>query len=113
MGSPYNFCEIELVGFDKLSLSKYGWQDKYVWTDDSSKLVLIKFDFENNTPGFHFFIINTNTGETKQSGRYLGLINEISIANNKIVINKFLYDKAKTELGKLCCEVDEEFEIFD
>jgi hypothetical protein len=112
MGSPYSTCEIELIGFDKVSIAKNGWQDKYAWSRDSSKLVLIKLDFENNIPAFHFFIINVDTGETKESNKYFGLVNEISIEDNTIVINKFIYDKLKSKPGKVCCEVDEKFEIF-
>ena len=111
MGSPYSFCEIELIGYNKVHLVKYGWQDKYAWNSDFSKLVLIKFDLENNDAGFRFFVIDVNAGTTKESKRYFGLINTISIVDNKIVINKFLYDKLKSEPGKLCCEIDEEFEM--
>jgi hypothetical protein len=111
MSSPYNTCEIELVGFEKLKLPKGGWQDKYVWTDDSKKLILIKWDFENNEPGFHLFLIDTETGQTKESPRFFGLPNSVSVIRDKIKINKFLYNKEKSSAGKLCCEVDEEFEF--
>jgi len=111
MGSPYNFCEIELIGYNKVHLAKNGWQDKYAWNSDYSKLVLVKFDLENNDAGFRFFVINVDTGETEETKRYFGLINQISIVGNKIVINKFIYDKIKSEPGNLCCEFDEEFEI--
>ena len=111
MGSPYNNCDIELVGFDKLKLQKSGWQDKYAWADDSKKLILIKWDFENNEPGFHLFLIDTETGQTKESPRLFGLPNNISLIGDKIKVNKFLYDKEKSRASKLCCEVDEEFEF--
>ncbi len=65
MGSPYSHCDIELAGFDKIKLPKSGWQDKFAWTDDSKKLVLIKWDFENNDPGFHLFHIDIETGLTR------------------------------------------------
>src|SRR6185437_17168936 len=104
MGSPYNFCEIELIGYNKVHLAKNGWQDKYAWNSDYSKLVLVKFDLENNDAGFRFFVINVDTGETEETKRYFGLINQISIVGNKIVINKFIYDKIKSEPGNLCCE---------
>jgi len=67
MGSPYNTCEIELVGFDKVRLAKNGWQDKYAWTSDFSKLVLIKLDFENNTPGFHLFVIKCHYRQSRRN----------------------------------------------
>lgn len=111
MGSPYNNCDIELIGFEKLKLPKAGWQDKYAWSEDSKNLLLIKWNFQNNVPGFHLFLINTETGQTKESPRFTGLPNNISITGNKIKINKFLYDKEKTKSGNPCCEVDEEFEF--
>jgi hypothetical protein len=112
MGSPYSFCEIELIGYNKLNLPKRNaWQDKYAWNSDYSKLVLIKFDLENNDAGFRLFIINVKTGEATESKRYFGLINNISIFDEKVIINKFLYDKQKSEPGNLCCEINEEHDI--
>jgi hypothetical protein len=111
MGAPYNSCKIELVGQDKINLPKASWQDKYAWTNDSKKLVLIKWDFENNEPGFHLFYIDTETGRTIESKRIFGLPNSISIVDNKVTINKFLFDKTKSVAGKLCCQVNEEFEF--
>lgn len=111
MGSPFNSCDIEIVGFDKIKLPKCSWQDKYAWTDDSKKLLLIKWNFENNDPGFHLFLIDTETGQKKESSRLLGLPTNVSIIGNKIKISKFLYDKKKSVAGKLCCEVEEEFEF--
>lgn len=46
MGSLYNCCDIELVGFNKTKLFVGGWQDKYVWSNNSEHLILIKWDFE-------------------------------------------------------------------
>ena len=111
MGSPYNSCNIEFVGFDKLKLPEVGWQDKFAWTNDSKKLILIKWDFENNIPGFHLFLIETETGITKESERLMGLPNSISISGYKVKLNKFLFNKEKTEPGKLCCEIEEEYEF--
>src|SRR5688572_18477984 len=93
MGSPYKHCEIELVGSDKIKLPKAGWQDKYAWTIDSKRLVLIKWgDFENNLPDFYLFLIDTETGNTKESSRLSGLPNDISIAGEKVKLNKFVFD---------------------
>jgi len=111
MGSPYNHCHIELIGFDKMMLPKAGWSDKYAWTDDSKRLVLVKWDFENNIPGFHLYFINTENGEVFESPRIFGLLSDISIAGKKVRITKFLYNKEKSEPGKLCCDVNEEFDF--
>lgn len=35
MGSPYNFCDIDLKGTDRIALPKATWQDKVAWTDDA------------------------------------------------------------------------------
>jgi hypothetical protein len=111
MGSPYNSCKIELLGQNKIHLPKARWQDKYAWTNDSKKLVLIKWDFENNEPGFHLFYIDIETGKTVESKKISGLPNTISIVDNKITVNKFLFDKTKSVPGNLCCNVNEEFEF--
>jgi hypothetical protein len=111
MGSPYNSCYIELVGFHKLKISSHGWQDKFAWSEDSEKLVLIKWNFENNQPGFHIFSIETETGKTKESERIIGLPNSFSILDNKVKLNKFLYNKEKSKTGNLCCNIDEEYEL--
>lgn len=111
MGSSYNNCNIELVGTDKIKLPNGGWQDKYAWSENSEALALIRWDFENNIPGFHLFLIDTKTGQTKESPRIFGLPNSISFAADKIKINKFLYDKAKTKSGQLCCTIEETFDF--
>jgi hypothetical protein len=109
MASPYHTCEIELVGFDKIQLPRYGWQDKYAWSADNSNLVLVKWDFTDNEPGFRFFVIDTAAGSIRESERIFGLINDMAIEGNKIKYNKFLLDRQKSRPGNLCCNTDEEY----
>jgi hypothetical protein len=111
MGSPYNICEIELENFDKVKIPKGGWQDIYAWSSDSKRLVLVKWDFKDNIPGFHLVLIDTEIGNTHESQRFYGLPNSISIEENKVKLNKFLHDKQKSSMGKLCCNINEEFEF--
>jgi hypothetical protein len=112
MGSPYSHCHIELVGFDKTKLPNAGWQDKYTWTDDSKKLVLIKWNLENNEPGFHLFLIDTETGETKESPKLFGLPQAVSIIDENVKLSTFLYNKEKSKSsGDLCCYIDQEFDF--
>ena len=111
MGSPYNYCHIELIDYRALEIPKGGWQDKYAWSSDYKKLVLIQWDFENGEPGFHFFIIDTEINQIKEGQRIPGLVNKIEIENEKIKINKYLYDKEKSEPGNLCCNIDEEYDL--
>ena len=111
MGSPYRSCEIEIIGFAKFNLPRYMWQDKYAWSDDSKSLVLVKWNYENNEPSFHLVLINTETGEMIESPKIFGLPNDLSIEGNRVKLNKFLYDKQKSEKVKLCCHVDDEYEF--
>jgi hypothetical protein len=111
MGSPFNHCHIELVGSDKIKLSEAGWQDKYAWTSDSKRLVLIKWDFATNDPAFHLFLIDTETGKTKESGMFYGLPKSISIIGDKIKLTKFIYSKEKSGPDNLCCDIEEEYEF--
>lgn len=111
MGSPYNLCEIELIGFEKIKLPVGGWQDKYAWSEDSKKLVLIEWNFESNEPGFHFYIINTESGNFEKTERISGLPNDVEIIGNKIRYNKFLLDRLKSDSNNLCCNFDEEYTL--
>lgn len=111
MGSPFMNCDIEIVGFDKIKLPRNGWQNKYAWSNDSQKLVLIKWDFDNNEPSFHLFLIDILTGETKKSPKLFGLPNNIKFSKNKVKINKFVFDKEKSVIGNLCCDIDEVFDF--
>ena len=110
MGSPYNHCNIELIG-TKIKLPKAGWQDKYAWTADSKRLVLIKWDFDKNEASFHLFLINTQNGKTKESHKIYGLPDTISISGDTVKYTKFLYDKTKSTADNFCCHIDEEFKF--
>lgn len=96
MGSPYNLCNIELVGKHNIKLAQTGWQDLYAWTEDSKRLVLVKWDFENNEPGFHLFLVNSENGKTLESPRIFGLPESLSISGDTVTYRKFLYDKTKS-----------------
>ena len=111
MGSPYNGCEIHLVNYDKIKLPNATWQDIYAWSEDSKKLVLVQWNLEKNEPGFHFFIIHIESGEFTRSHRIFGCVNSLVVREDKIIYNKFIYDKAKSSSGQLCCEVDEEYQM--
>ncbi|MES2285236.1 MAG: hypothetical protein V4547_06065 [Bacteroidota bacterium] len=95
MGSPYNLCSIQLIGRHRIKIPQNGWQDIYAWSEDSKKLVLIKWDFENNDPGFHLFVIDTENGKTLESPRIFGLPKNVSIAGDTVTFIKFLYNKTK------------------
>lgn len=108
MGSPYNGCDIQFIGQTNIKLENAWWQDKFAWRHDNKYLVLIQWDLENNDPGFHFKIFNTETGKSHTSDRIMGMVNNLSITDNKILYNKFLYT-GKTVDGKLLSNTDNEF----
>lgn len=109
MGSPYNLCNIELIGRPRIKLSQKGWQDIYAWTEDSKRLVLIKWNFDNNDPGFHLFLIDTESGKTLESPRIFGLPESISILGDTITFEKFLYDKTKSPTD---CFYEEKYQFY-
>ena len=110
MGSPYNLCELDISG-TSLDLPANGWQDKIYWSDNNKYLILIRWDFERNEPGFHFYIIDTEKDQLTVSKRILGLLNGLEIKNGKIYYNTFLLDRQKSKPGELCCNVDGEYPI--
>ena len=108
MGSPYNACDIELVGTDKIQLTKATWQDKFAWSSDSKTLVLVKWDIDSNNPVFKLVLVDTETGATQESIKMLGAVNSLIVAGKTVRYNKFYFDKAKSK-EKLCCEVEEDY----
>jgi hypothetical protein len=110
MGSPYNSCELDFSG-TTLDLPKNNWQDKYAWADNNKYLTLIQWNLDDNEPGFHFYIINTETDTLTKSERIMGLVNDLKIKDDKIIYNKFLHNREKSKSGNLCCHVEEDYEI--
>ncbi len=110
MGSPYNGCDIQFIGQTNIKLGDAWWQDKFAWSDDSKYLVLIQWNLDNNDPGFHLTIFNTLTGQSQTSERIMGMVNNVSVTNNIVLYNKFLYS-SKTKDGKLLGNTDNEYEF--
>lgn len=110
MGSPYNGCDVELIGNYNIELPLATWQDRYAWSSDFRILVLIKWDLDENVAGFRFFTINIESEMTQESKKILGLVNNIFIEGQKIKINKFLFDKEKAAMG-ISCSVEEEYNL--
>jgi len=108
MGSPYNSCDIEFVGTDKIQLPIATWQDKYAWTNDSKTLILVKWDLAGNNPVFKLVKVDTETGAIQESIKMLGAVNSLTVTGNVAHYNKFYYDKVKSK-EKLCCNVEEDY----
>jgi hypothetical protein len=112
MGSPYNYCSIQIDGQTNIKLEDDWWQDKCAWTYDNKYLVLILWNLSNNDPGFHFVVYNTDTGNNYKSERIMGMTNKLSVKDNTIFYNKFLYT-GKTADGQLTGNSDNEYEFSD
>jgi hypothetical protein len=107
-GSPYNTCKIELSGTDKIKLPQAIWQDKFSWSNDSKNLVLIQWLGPGESPGFKFFIIDTENGKTTEGIKMAGAVNSLQIKGDTVTYNKFYYDKAKSK-DTLCCSFQEDY----
>lgn len=101
IGSLYNGCDIKLIGQTIIKLEAAWWQDKFAWSDDNNYLVLIKWNLDNNDPGFHFVIFNTRTGISHTSERIMGMVNSLSLTDNKVLYSKFLYIGKTRDSGLL------------
>ncbi len=112
MGSPYNICNIELIGQHLIDLPRSGWQDKIAWSNDSKRLVLVELNLEKNEPAFHLFIIDTTTGKTIKGSKISGLVNNISMSGDIIRLNRFLFDREKFERQQ-DCNIDEVYSVGD
>lgn len=109
MGSPYNACEIEIVGTNKIQLPVSSWQDKYAWSDDSKNLILVKWEIDgNNYPIFKLIKVNTETGIIQESIPMLGALNSLTVEGSTVRYKKFYYNKLKSK-EKLCCYVEEDY----
>jgi hypothetical protein len=110
MGSPFNTCDIQLIGINDLHLPKSGWQDKFAFTEDSKQLILIKWNFPNNEPGFILYSIDIENQSYQVSGQLLGLPKTVSINNEgRVLISKFYFDKTKTKDQNYANDVTEEY----
>lgn len=110
MGSPYMMADLHLEGLD-IEIPNVCWQDKFAISKDKKLVALVSFELSSNEPGFVIYLINTDKKVITKTDRNFGLINEISIDEKKIRINKFLFDKTKSKVGELCLNVDEEYDI--
>lgn len=110
MGSPFMSAELTITGIELL-LPEMCWQNKYALSGDKKWIVLIAFNLASNEPGFILYVINTETKNIRFTHRIMGLVKDVSIEQEVIKINKFLYDKGKSEYGNLCCDIEEEISL--
>lgn len=110
-GSSYNVCKVEFLGTNKIALPQALWQDKFAWSDDSKKLVLVKSEARTkNFTSFKFFIIDLETGSTQESISMAGTINSLQLKKDTIFYNKFYYNKIRSK-DTICCAIQENYII--
>ena len=105
MGSPFNTCNIKLVGDIDLSLPRYSWQDKFAWSKDYKFLILICWANDSFGPAFKIIAINTSTKEILESTSIKGAIISLSVKKETVFYRKFFYDTSLKESN-------ESFEFF-
>lgn len=110
MGSPYMRADLKIEGLD-IVIPDACWQDKFAISVNKKFMALVSFDLSYNKPGFKIYIIDTDNKTITKTKRIFGLVNNISIVDRKIKIDKFLYDKTKSKSGELCCNIDDELDI--
>jgi len=82
-GSPYNLAELEIVGENRIKIEpNNSWQDKHSWSKNGKYVAQIKWDFENNAPGFRVIIIDTATGGKLQSDWIQGCCHKLRLRND-------------------------------
>ena len=89
MGSPYNVCNLKLIGEWIPELPAYQWQDKFAYNDDKSIIALVGWRTDNNTPGFVIVTIDSNTKSVTESERYIGCCARIEWKYNKFSVYVF------------------------
>lgn len=112
MGSPYSICILELVG-TTIRMTLEGFYNKYAWSRDNKFLILIKWDIEENEPGFQFYILNTKSGSFIISERISGFVNNLKVNNQTIHYKKFLYESLKPLRDFISDSSEHEYKIAD
>ena len=86
-GSPYNLAELETTEECKFSIEKNdNWQDKHSWTTNGKYFAQVKWDLENNEPGFRIIIFDSEKGEVMKTDRISGCCAKLKL-NNELDIN--------------------------
>ena len=75
MGSPFNVADLELLqlaGNWMPDLPPYDWQDICAHSKDGNILGLIRWDTEDNEPGFHLVMIDAKRKTVEETERIMG-----------------------------------------
>lgn len=96
MGSPYNVCDIEVEGVD-IQIPKSGWQDIYTFSNEKQLLILVRWNLDENLPGFNCYFIKLPTGHKTISKRIEGIVTDIEVDSDQIILS-IIYASAKREL---------------
>lgn len=91
MGSPYHICRLELKGLDLPFIEDLTeFQDIYSWSDDYKYLALVRWNTENNEPGFHLLIFDIKKKRVKETKRFEGCCSKVYFQNGVFNFKSFL-----------------------
>ena len=82
MGAEFNICKLNIIGKVKPNLSGDDFQDILCWSLDFNFLALVRWNINNNNPGFNVYIINCKQNDVKKSDRIEGCCESIEWVNN-------------------------------
>lgn len=77
MGSPYNVCDLELMGKWIPDLPAYEWQDLFANSQNNRYLALVAWAIKKNNPGFKLIIIDLKNKNIKETERITGCCKSI------------------------------------
>jgi hypothetical protein len=72
MGSPFNLCDLQIVGEWVPSLPNEEWQDKTAQSPDGRFVALVAWAITNNEPGFCVYTIDVHSKSVSKSQRVQG-----------------------------------------
>jgi hypothetical protein len=93
MGSPFNHAYLKLEGKWVPDLPKDGWQDIYAHSDNGNILALVRWDTENNEPGFRLVMIDTKRKAVEETDRIPGCCESLEWRGAGFSYRAFGYQK--------------------
>ena len=96
MGSLFNVADLELLqlsGDWMPDLPPDGWQDVYAHSTDGNILGLIRWDTENNEPGFHLVMIDAKRKTMEETERITGCCESLEWATSGFKVTIFRHIK--------------------
>ena len=102
MGPPYNHAYLDLEGDWVPDLPRDGWQDLFAHSHDGEILALVRWDPDNNKPGFRLVVIDAEKKTVEESERIPGCCDTLEWSTSRFKYHTFgfiKHDNAKKAAG--------------